>query len=69
MQLSCAVTAVPRDYVQAYFCLSLRGEDAAKGALGARTDSWSGAIDRRVEQHRPSPEVEAALHILEADSR
>jgi len=29
MQLSCAVTAVPRDYVQAYFCLSLRGEDAA----------------------------------------
>jgi len=63
---------VPRDYVQAYFWFSLSGEDAAavrEHLAAAQIRGVERLISEWREQHRPSPEVEAALHILEANSR
>lgn len=63
---------VPRDYVQAYFWLSLRGEDAADARehlAAAQIRGVERLMSQWKEQHRPSPEVAAALHILEANSR
>jgi len=56
---------VPRDYVQAYFWLSLwGGSDAAANAKEHLPDALVQAADKLVrqlqEQHRVSPEVEAA---------
>ncbi len=59
---------VPRDYVQGYFWLSLWGEDAADAREHLAPAQILG-VERLIsgwkEQHRPSPEVEAALRILE----
>ena len=64
---------VPRDYVQAYFWFRLGGEDAADARehlAPAQIRGVERLIDEWKEQHRPSPELEAALHVLlEANSR
>lgn len=56
---------VPRDYVQAYFWLSLNGSDAAADAKKHLSAAQVRGADKLVtewqEQHRVSPEVEAAL--------
>ena len=63
---------VPRDYVQAYFWLSLRGPDIAADAKSHLSDAQVRGVDKLVEvwkeQHRLSPEVEAASRILDQQS-
>jgi hypothetical protein len=59
---------VPRDYVQAYFWFSLRGPDIAADAKAHLSDAQVRGVDKLValwqEQHRLSPEVEAASILL-----
>lgn len=63
---------VPRDYVQAYFWLSLRGPDSAAEAKAHLSDAQVRGADKLLAlwqvQHRLSPEVEAALKILDQQS-
>jgi len=58
---------VPRDYVQAYFWLTLFGPDAAADAKAHLSAAQVQEADKLVkkwkEQHRVSPEVEAASRI------
>jgi TPR repeat protein len=58
---------VPHDYAQAYFWFSLRGPDMATEAKAHLSAEQVQEIDRLVkqwqEQHRMSPEVEAASNI------
>ena len=63
---------VLQDYVQAYFWFSLDGE--GENAVDARahlTPAQIRGVERLINQwkaqHRPSPELEAALHILEVN--
>jgi len=65
---------VPQDYVQAYFWFSLDGEgkngaDAREHLSPAEIRGVERLISQWNQQHRPSPELEAALRILEANSR
>lgn len=66
-QLHMAGLGVPRDYVQAYFWLSLNGTDAAADAKEHLSAAQVRGVDKLVtewqEQHRVSPEVEAASKI------
>jgi hypothetical protein len=59
--------AVPRDYAQAYFWFSLSGPNIATDAKAHLSAEQVQEMDRLVEQwqeqHRVSPEVEAALDI------
>jgi len=63
---------VPRDYVQAYFWFSLRGPDIATDAKAHLSDAQVRGVDKLVvlwqEQHRLSPEVEAASKLLDQQS-
>jgi uncharacterized protein len=65
---------VPQDYVQAYFWFSLRGskENAAEAGEHLSPPQIRG-VERLIEewkqQHRPSPELEAALRTIDANSR
>jgi len=58
---------VPRDYVQAYFWLSLNGPDAAADAKEQLSPAQIQEADKLLkawqEQHRISPEVQAASNI------
>jgi len=58
---------VARDYVQAYFWLSLRGPDDAADAKEHLSPTQIQSADKLLkawqEQHRVSPEVQAALNI------
>jgi TPR repeat protein len=58
---------VPRDYVQAYFWLSLNGPDAAADAKEHLSPAQIQEADKLLkawqEQHRISPEVQAASNI------
>ena len=59
---------VPRDYVQACFWFRLSGEDAPdarKHLAPAQIRGVERLVSEWKEQHRPSPELEAALRILE----
>jgi TPR repeat protein len=65
---------VPQDYVQAYFWFSLDGEegnaaDAREHLTPTQIRGVERLIDEWEQQHRPSPELAAALHIMEANSR
>jgi hypothetical protein len=65
---------VPRDYIQAYFWLSLNGgERNAAEAREHLSPAEIRGVERLInaweEQHRLSPEVAAALQVLEAKSR
>jgi TPR repeat protein len=65
---------VPQDYVQAYFWFSLDGEEGnAAQAREHLTPTQIRGVERLIDeweqQHRPSPELAAALHIMEANSR
>jgi len=65
---------VPQDYVQAYFWFSLDGAEgnaaAARGHLmPAQIRGVERLINQWKQQHQPSPEFAAALHIMEANSR
>src|SRR5262249_32225223 len=63
---------VLQDYVQAYFWFSLDGEgengvDARTHLTPAQIRGVERLINQWKAQHRPSPELEAALHILEVN--
>jgi TPR repeat protein len=65
---------VPRDYVQAYFWFSLDSwEGNAAQARGHLTPAQIRGVERLInawkEQHRPTPELAAAIQALEAKSR
>jgi uncharacterized protein len=65
---------VPQDYVQAYFWFSLNGSDenaadAREHLNPAQLRGVERLIDEWKQQHRPSPELTAALQVLEANSR
>jgi uncharacterized protein len=64
---------VPQDYVQAYFWFSLSGsgENAAEAREHLSPAQIRGVerlVDQWKQQHRPSPELAAALHTMEANS-
>lgn len=64
---------VPQDYVQAYFWFSLDGQEGnAAEAREHLTPAQIRGVERLTnewnEQHRPRPELEAALRILQATS-
>jgi TPR repeat protein len=58
---------VPRDYVQAYVWLSLNGPDAAADTMEHLSSAQIEEADKLLkpwqEQHRVSPEVQAASKI------
>jgi uncharacterized protein len=65
---------VPQDYVQAYFWFSLNGSggnaaEAREHLSPAQIRGVERLIDEWKQQHRPSPELAAALHTMEANSR
>ena len=65
---------VPQDYVQAYFWFSLDGmegnaADAREHLTPAQIRGVERLINQWKQQHQPSPEFAAALHIMEANSR
>jgi TPR repeat protein len=65
---------VPQDYVQAYFWFSLNGAegnaaDAREHLTPAQIRGVERLMDEWKQQHRPSPELAAALHTMEANSR
>jgi TPR repeat protein len=65
---------VPQDYEQAYFWFSLNGADGnASEAKEHLTNAQIREVERLInewnEHHRLSPEVAAALHFMEANSR
>jgi len=65
---------VPQDYVQAYFWFSLDGAegnaaDARAHLMPAQIRGVERLINEWKQQHLPSPELAAALHVMEANSR
>jgi len=63
------VRGVPQDYVQAYFWFSLNGaEGNAADAREHLTPAQIRGVERLIgewkRQHRPSPELAAALHTM-----
>jgi hypothetical protein len=65
---------VPQDYAQAYFWFSLNGSganasEAKEHLTAAQIREVEGWINRWNDQHRLSPEVAAALRIMDANSR
>ena len=65
---------VPQDYVQAYFWFSLNGsggnaDEAREHLSPAQIRGVERLIDEWKQRHRPSPELAAALHTMEANSR
>jgi TPR repeat protein len=65
---------VPQDYVQAYFWFSLNGSggnaaEAREHLSPVQIRGVERLIDEWKQQHRPSPELAAALQTMEANSR
>src|SRR5882672_5430298 len=65
---------VHKDYVQAYFWFSLDGAegnaaDARAHLMPAQIRGVERLINEWKQQHLPSPELAAALHVMEANSR
>jgi TPR repeat protein len=65
---------VPQDYVQAYFWFSLDGAEGNAAAARAHLmPAQIRGVERLIndwkQQHLPSPELAAALHVMEANSR
>jgi TPR repeat protein len=65
---------VPQDYVQAYFWFGLdstegNAADAREHLMPAQIRGVERLMDEWKQQHRPSPELAAALHTMEANSR
>jgi len=65
---------VPRDYVQAYFWFSLMGSkgnaaEARERLSPAQIRGVERLIDEWKQEHRPSPELAAALQTMETNSR
>jgi len=65
---------VPQDYVQAYFWFSLNGAegnaaDAREHLTPAQIRGVERLMDEWKQQHRPSPELAAALQTIEANAR